>query len=253
MVSQKSRAALSKQQDRFESAATLSDNPNLGDPDVQTMLRAKSGDDSAFASLVAAYQPLVVKVLTPVLGNAESAEDVAQEVFFRIYQARHKYIPTAKFATWLFCIAHNLAFNRRRDDVYRRREINSLVSPNAKGVSPLENSFADKSGMMPQRLCDRSELQTIVAAAVETLSVNQRRVVKLNKYEGMSYSQIARALGMHASAVKSLLSRARGNLRIALEPYMTAGELGEILGSMEPITLESAKNGAAESPPPPQR
>jgi RNA polymerase sigma-70 factor, ECF subfamily len=202
--------------------------PALRDPDVQTMLRAKAGDEEAFAELVLTYQTRVVHVLTPVLGNAEMAEDVAQEVFFRIYQARRNYVPTARFVTWLFRIAHNLAFNRRRDES-RRREFTPGGDESWYGVRPFAGSLADKSGMMPTRQFDRSEMKAVVAAAIATLNEHQRMAVMLSKFEGLSYSEIGRALDMKAAAVKSLLSRARENLRTVLEPYVTAGELAEII------------------------
>ena len=95
-------------------------NPVLRDPDVRLMLRAKSGDETAFTQLVTTYQDRLVGVLTHLLQNQEAAEDLAQEVFLRIYRARHGYEPTAKFSTWLFRIANNLASNMRRDRGRRR-------------------------------------------------------------------------------------------------------------------------------------
>ena len=203
------------------------ENAALRDPDVRMMLLAKSGDEFAFADLVTNYQHRLVGVLTHVLGDAEMAEDVAQEVFFRVYQARHGYEPTARFSTWLFRIAHNLAINRRRDEG-RRREFVPNGDDAIFGPRPVERMLADKSGMMPQRQFDKSEMQSVVNAAVATLNEHQRMAVLLHKYEGMSYSEIAVALEMTPAAVKSLLSRARDNLREKLEPYVTRGTLGSI-------------------------
>ncbi len=214
-----------------EQAPVLNDpgdeNPALRDPDVRMMLLAKSGDEFAFADLVTNYQNRLVGVLTHVLGDAEMAEDVAQEVFFRVYQARQGYEPTARFSTWLFRIAHNLAINRRRDEG-RRREFVPNGDVAVFGPRPVERMLADKSGMMPQRQFDKVEMQSIVNAAVATLNEHQRMAVLLHKYEDMSYSEIAEALEMTPAAVKSLLSRARDNLREKLEPYVTRGILGSI-------------------------
>jgi RNA polymerase sigma-70 factor (ECF subfamily) len=201
------------------------ESPASRDPDVRLMLRAKAGDELAFAELVTGYLPRLVGVLTHVLGDAEMAEDVAQETCFRVYQARHTYEPTARFSTWLFRIAHNLAINRRRDEG-RRKEFASQADGSQFGTRPIERTLADKSGMMPNRQCDKREMQSIVNAAVATLNEHQRMAVLLHKYEGMSYSEIAVALDMTAAAVKSLLSRARDNLREMLEQYVTDGQLG---------------------------
>ena len=91
------------------------ENPVLRDPDVRLMLRAKDGDQTAFTRLVANYQDRLVGILAHMLQNKEAAEDLAQRCFLRVYRARHGYEPTAKFATWLFRIANNLANNMRRD------------------------------------------------------------------------------------------------------------------------------------------
>lgn len=203
------------------------DNPALNDPDVRLMLQAKAGDECAFADLVTNYQPRLVGVLTHVLNDAEMAEDVTQEVFFRVYQARHGYEPTARFSTWLFRIAHNLAINRRRDEG-RRREFVPNGDDAVFGPRPVERMLADKSGMMPQRQFDKGEMRSIVNAAVSTLNEHQRMAVHLHKYEDMSYTEIAESLEMTPAAVKSLLSRARDNLREKLEPYVTRGTLGSI-------------------------
>ncbi|MBS0265778.1 MAG: sigma-70 family RNA polymerase sigma factor [Planctomycetes bacterium] len=193
------------------------------------MLRAKAGDELAFASLVTSYQQRLVAVLSHVVGSVEIAEDVTQEVFFRVYQARSSYEPTARFSTWLYRIAHNLALNRRRDEG-RRREFASPVDDSSSGARPIERMLADKSGMMPQRQFDQREMQSIVTAAVNTLNEHQRMAVLLHKYEGMSYSEIAEALDMTAAAVKSLLSRARDNLREKLEPYVNDADASDERG-----------------------
>jgi len=208
--------------------AGIEENAALRDPDVGLMLRAKEGDEAAFAQLVANNQNRLVGVLAHMLGDAEAAEDVAQEVFFRIYQARHGYEPTARFSTWLFRIANNLALNRRRDTARRREFVPNGGEPGLSGARPIERLLADKSGLMPTRQFDKAEMQSVVQAALETLNEKQRMAVLLHKFQEMSYTEIAGTLDMTPAAVKSLLSRARDNLREKLEPYVSRGMLGSI-------------------------
>ena len=190
------------------------------DPDVQLMLRAKRGDDSAFSQLVENYQDRLVAVLYHILGNQEAAEDLAQEVFLRVYRNRGKYEPRAKFSTWLFHIANNLASNWRRDGA-RRREASLAGSESGPlGVRPQEQLLAEKSALMPARVLDRTETQALVRAALESLNDRQKMAVLLHKFEQMSYGDIAAAMNLTPEAVKSLLSRARENLRTFLEPFL---------------------------------
>lgn len=193
--------------------------PYLHDPDVRLMLRAKGGDDGAFSQLVEKYQDRLVAVLFHLLGNQESAEDLAQEVFLRVYRNRAKYEARAKFSTWLFHIANNLASNWRRDGA-RRREAPLVGSESGPlGVRPEEQLLAEKSALMPARVLDRTETQRLVRAALESLSERQKMAVLLHKFEQMSYADIAAAMDLTPQAVKSLLSRARENLRSYLEPF----------------------------------
>lgn len=196
----------------------------LRDPEVQLMLRAKNDDDEAFSQLVTAYQDRLIAIFYHIVGSQEAAEDLAQEVFLRIYRARHGYEPTARFSTWLFRIANNLASNTRRDQG-RRKEV-SLASQDS-GPHTLRNADklpADKSSLMPTRQVDKRELQMLVQQALSTLNERQRMAVLLNKFEDMSYQDIAEAMEMTPTAVKSLLSRARENLRQVLEPHMQLGK-----------------------------
>jgi RNA polymerase sigma-70 factor (ECF subfamily) len=204
------------------------DNPVLRDPDVRLMLRAKQGDQAAFTQLVTNYQDRLVGVLAHMLQNKEAAEDLAQEVFLRIYRARHGYEPTAKFSTWLFRIANNLANNLRRDSGRRKEIVLNVNDSGPLGPRPGERMMADKSGLMPTRQFDKIEMCSMVQAALATLNEKQRMAVLLHKFEEMSYTDIAAALDMTPAAVKSLLSRARDNLREKLEPYVKQGTLGSI-------------------------
>ncbi len=178
-------------------------NPYLRDPDVQLMLRVKAGDEDAFGQLVDSYRNRLVSVFAHLLGDAEAAEDLAQEAFLRIYRIRLGYEPTAKFSTWLFRIAGNLASNVRRGKG-RRKEVPLKASESG----PVGTVPAEKSGLMPTRLLDKHELQEHVREALETLNERQRMAVLLHRFEEMSYADIADAMELSTSAVKSLLSRA---------------------------------------------
>ena len=194
-------------------------NPYLKDPDAQLMLRVREGDEAAYAQLVATYQDRLIALLTNLVGDRTTAEDVAQEVFLRVYRARHGYEANAKFSTWLFSIAHNLASNTRR--AKGRRKESQLAEAESSGPQaglPAQ-LVAEKSALMPSRIMAKAELMEKVQAAMELLNDRQRMALLLHKFEGMNYIDIGAAMEMTPQAVKSLLSRARDQLRIALEEY----------------------------------
>ena len=194
--------------------------PYLHDPDVQLMMRVKQGDERAFEQIVASYQDRLVGIFANVLGDPEQAEDLAQEVFLRVYRSRMRYQPTARFSTWLFRIANNLASNTRRGRG-RRKEVHLTVRDSGPlGPRPVEKLLADKSALMPTRQLDKKEIRSVVQAALEGLNDRQRMALLLHRFEGMSYADIGQAMEMSPAAVKSLLSRARDNLRMKLEPYV---------------------------------
>ena len=189
------------------------------------MLRAKDGDETAFAELVKNYQERLISVFYHLLQNQETAEDLAQEVFLRIYRARNGYEPTAKFSTWLFKIANNLANNSRRSRGRRKEVTLDVRDSGPMGLRPEEQILAEKSGLMPTRQLDKHEMQRIVQAALAELNERQRLAVLLHKFEEMSYADIGATMEMSPQAVKSLLSRARDNLRAKLESYIKQGTL----------------------------
>ncbi len=206
-------------------SSNVEDSGYLHDPEVQLMLRAKKGDDEAFSTLVKSYQDRLTTIFFHMTRSQESAEDLAQDVFMRIYRARNGYQPNAKFSTWLFRIANNLAINAHRDKS-RRKEVSLPTgeSTSMSGVRPEEQVLADKSALMPTRQLDKHELQIVVQKAMDQLNERQRLTVLLHKFEGMSYSDIAETMELTVPAIKSLLSRARDSLRTSLEPYMQLGK-----------------------------
>ena len=197
------------------------------DPDVRLMLRVRDDDAAAFEELMLRYQSRIASLMTHLVARRDLAEDLTQEVFLRVYRSRKRYIPGSKFSTWLFTIAHNPASNSRRSAA-RRKEINLAPSPGADtGANSLEAQAVAASGMMPTRQLAKAELREIVEWAIGTLNDRQREAVLLNKFEHLSYEEIAEVMELSPSAVKSLLSRARVNLRDMIEPYLQQGARAE--------------------------
>jgi RNA polymerase sigma-70 factor (ECF subfamily) len=197
----------------------------LHDPDVRLMLEVRDDNAAAFEELMLRYQNRLITVLEHLVGHRELAEDLAQDVFLRVYRARKRYLPGAKFSTWLFTIANNVASNALRDQS-RRREINLAANESqSTGAFGLDQIALAASGLMPARQIDKAEMREVIRQAVGTLNDRQRMAVLLCKFESMSYEEIAQTMEMTPKAVKSLLARARGNLREVLEPYLQNGEL----------------------------
>jgi RNA polymerase sigma-70 factor, ECF subfamily len=193
------------------------------DPDVRLMLRVRGDDAEAFEELMLRYQNRVVSLLAHITGHRDMAEDLAQDVFLRIYRARKRYVPGSKFSTWLFTITHNVASNAQRT-LSRRREVNLAGKGTADtGAVSLDSAAVAASGLMPTRQLDKLELRDVVNMAVAALNERQREAVLLNKFEHLSYEEIAEVMQLTPSAVKSLLTRARTNLRDVLEPYLQKG------------------------------
>jgi len=195
------------------------------DPDVRLMLRVKDDDAGAFEALVRRYEARLVRLMQHLGPRSDMAEDLAQEVFLRVYRARKNYVPGAKFSTWLFTIAGNVARNASRS-VHRRAEVSEVDAPSADlsgAGSLLASTVMEASGLMPVRLAEGSERAAIVRAAVSQLGERQRMALMLSRFENLSYSEIAEAMGLTTKAVKSLLSRARVNLKELLQPYIDSG------------------------------
>lgn len=191
----------------------------LVDPDVQLMLRVREGDDAAFAALVERHQARLVRLLAHLSGDPEIAEDLAQDVFLRVYRARGRYEPTARFTTYLFRVATNVALNSKRTKSRRKERVIAEGSRSSAAATPIQQA-ADKSTTMPARQADSKEVQDVVKEAVERLPERQRIALLLHKFEELSYADIATSMELTPSAVKSLLSRARQTLRGELDHYM---------------------------------
>lgn len=191
----------------------------LRDPDIRLMLRVRADEPGAFEELVEQYQNRLVAVLHHLLGNPEEAEDLAQEVFLRVYRSRARYRPRAKFSTWLFTIANNLALNALRTRQRKPVVTLDVHDSGPLGPRPAEQLVRDRNHQ-PMQHMQQQELAAIIRQALDGLNERQRVAVVLNKFEDMNYAEIAEVMGLSVKAVKSLLSRARMNLRHALQEYI---------------------------------
>lgn len=179
--------------------------------DAQLMLRVREGDELSFALLLERHRSPVVNFLHRMVQNRAVSEELAQEVFLRVYRSRESYEPTAKFTTWLFRIATHLALNWIRDGQKEKRN-ESLSDELADGM---ERQVADRQPSIEQAMIQEVKLREI-RKAIEALPEKQRAAVLMHKYQGLDYSQISGALSCTESAVKSLLFRAYETLRSRL-------------------------------------
>lgn len=198
------------------------------DPDVRLMMRVRGDDALAYEELVRRFEPRLVRLMRTIGPRADMAEDLAQETFMRVWRARHRYEAGAKFSTWLFTIATNVARNAARS-LGRRQEVNEVDAPTSPERSDAAGVLAatalEASGLMPTRLAEGTERAEIVQQAVKALGERQRTALYLSRFENLSYAEIAESMGLTTKAVKSLLSRARVNLRDILQPYIDAGTI----------------------------
>ena len=186
--------------------------------DADIMLRVKTGDQSAFEYLVQKYRRPIVSFMYRMARNAAAAEDLAQEVFLRVYRSRETYEATAKFTTWLYRIATNLAVNHARDTRHERPEVQvSLDEPDEDTGTTLE---VPDSSLNAEQAIVRRERMMAIRQKVEALPEQQRLAVIMHKYQQMDYKQISEVLKKSESATKSLLFRAYETLREQLKEFV---------------------------------
>jgi len=186
--------------------------------DAQIMLRVKAGDQSAFDFLVQKYRRPLVSFMYRMARNAAAAEDLAQEVFLRVYRSRQSYEATAKFTTWLYRIATNLAVNHARDTRKERPEVTlSLDEPDEETGATMDVPDATMSA---EEAMVRRERLTAIRGKVDALPERQKLAVIMHKYQQMDYKQIADVLKLSESATKSLLFRAYETLREQLKEFV---------------------------------
>lgn len=191
------------------------------DPEVELMLLVQRGDAAAFAELVRRYRLRIFGRFCRWLGDRSEAEDLTQDVFLRVYRYRDRYQPRAKFATWLFHITRNVARNALRSR--RRRPCLRLEALAGAGDHAGAEWLLPDRGDPPSRPLERAELAGKVRSAVSGLADRQRTALELHQFEDHTYTEVAAALAMSPKAAKSLLYRARNQLRESLGSFMREG------------------------------
>jgi RNA polymerase sigma-70 factor (ECF subfamily) len=183
--------------------------------DITLMLAVKAGDERAFESLVERHQFRIVGTVAKMLGGDSDAEDIAQQVFVRVWQSASRYHPSAKFTTWLLTITRNLVFNEMR-----RRSRAHLVPLDPDDPERAPRGHPDASARSASEEVAEAELQEAITRAIAALPEAQRMAVVLRRFEDMPYEDIAKVLGTTVPAVKSLLFRARADLKERLKPFL---------------------------------
>ena len=180
------------------------------EPEIEWMARIGEGDMEALRLLVETHQARVIGTISKMLGSDAEAEDLAQQVFIRVWKSAPRYRPTAKFTTWLFRITRNLVFNELRRKRHFADQAEEIPEPTERG---------DKE---PDRVLMGEELQLAIQDAINRLPDSQRMAIILRRYEEMAYEEIAKVMGTTVPAVKSILFRARAELRERLAKYLAA-------------------------------
>jgi RNA polymerase sigma-70 factor (ECF subfamily) len=182
--------------------------------DVRLMQLVAAGDTSAFEQLIERHQALVAGTVARMLGSNSDVEDIAQQVFIRVWKSARRYIPRAKFTTWLLKITRNLVFNELRRSK-RHAHVPLQSEPGAEEVL-----LKDEKNPAPDASLLETELQRAIEEAIIQLPESQRMALVLRRYEQLSYEQIAEVLDLSVPAVKSVLFRARTELRTQLGKYL---------------------------------
>jgi RNA polymerase sigma factor (sigma-70 family) len=182
--------------------------------DVRLMRLVASGDTSAFEKVIERHQALVAGTAARMLGSNSDVEDIAQQVFIRVWKSARRYVPRAKFTTWLLKITRNLVFNELRR-AKRRAQVSLQPEPGAEEIL-----LKDETNPAPDASLLEGELQRAIEEAIMQLPESQRMALVLRRYEQLSYEEIAEVLDLSVPAVKSVLFRARTELRARLSKYL---------------------------------
>ena len=186
----------------------------MNEPEAKIMTDVAGGDLAAFRALVELHHSALINFIARFTGNRDSAEDIAQEVFLRVFKAAKAYKPQAKFKTWLFTIATNLCLNEIRDTKSSPKIVD--FTRHARQECP---SMAPEA-VSPQKAAENAELSAAVRKAIRNLPENQRIAILLRQYNDFSYNEISKIMGISMSAVESLIQRARQSLKKSLSSFL---------------------------------
>ncbi len=194
--------------------------PKHTDPDVQLMLRFKDGDEDGFRTLFANYQTRIINFCFRFCADYELAEDLAQEVFLRVYRAARRYRPTARFSTWVYRIAVNVCLNENRK-LKKNHLIRSIDSPaSADGQNSRMPECRDENQVAADEMIVAGQRDEQIKKALQKLPDQQRAAVLLRIYDGFSYKEIAAQMRVREGKVKTLIFRGRQQMKQALEEWL---------------------------------
>lgn len=196
------------------------------DSDVSLMLEFQKGDISSFEKLLQKHKESIVNIIYQFIGERDEAEDLAVEVFLRVYRAAKKYEAKAKFTTWLYKITTNLCLNEiRKKAKLQTISLSKPISAGEEKEEELIEKIAD-AAPSPQQILEKKERNALIRKAIDSLPAKQRMATILQIYEGLSYKEISRILGCSVKSVERRLYWARTNLKEKLSSYLTAESSG---------------------------
>ncbi len=196
------------------------------DSDVSLMLEFQKGDISSFEKLVQKHKESIINIIYQFIGERDEAEDLAVEVFLRVYRAAKKYQAKAKFTTWLYKITTNLCLNEiRKKAKLQTVSLSKPISAGEEKEEELIEKIAD-AAPSPQQILEKKERNALIRKAIDSLPAKQRMATILQIYEGLSYKEISRILGCSVKSVERRLYWARTNLKEKLSSYLTAESSG---------------------------
>ncbi|TKJ44593.1 hypothetical protein CEE35_07350 [Candidatus Aerophobetes bacterium Ae_b3b] len=196
------------------------------DSDVSLMLEFQKGDISSFEKLVQKHKESIINIIYQFIGERDEAEDLAVEVFLRVYRAAKKYQAKAKFTTWLYKITTNLCLNEiRKKAKVQTVSLSKPISAGEEKEEELIEKIAD-AAPSPQQILEKKERNALIRKAIDSLPAKQRMATILQIYEGLSYKEISRILGCSVKSVERRLYWARTNLKERLSSYLTVESSG---------------------------